>query len=404
MNEERIVIAVDLGSTRFRCVVAEPKREGGALTLGYASRPAAGVKRGSLRDLPRAAAVLADLVDEATQMADVDPGRLVVSVGGDAVRSFESHGALGLDARGTRIGEGHVEAIRERVQAVDVPFDRVILHCLPIEYAVDDERGLDTPVGHVGARLELDAHLVTVTQAALGAVEEAVGLAGCQVEDQIYDVWAASRVLVDAPQRERGCLLVDIGGEYTQYALFRHGHLCRSGSVPAGGNHVTRDLAYGLQTSEAEAEALKRRFGSARKYGAGSRPPVASDDAPTAEVQAKIAAICEARQAEILELVAHALQWGITRPSLPGGIVLYGGGSRLAGTEELAEQIFDVQALRCHYVGDDRGTEPESWATAVGLAELALEHGVPSPLAAVAAGGGHDGIWGSLQRWFDRLV
>lgn len=404
MNEDHIVVAVDLGSTRFRCVVAGPAREGGVAPQGFASRPAAGIRRGQLDDLPKAAATLGAVIDEALEMADVDALPVYITVGGDSVRCFDSHGAIPLDARGAAIGDEHLQAVRERVQAVDVPFDRVILHCLPIEYSVDDDEGLENPVGRVGSRLELEAHLVTATQSGLGAVEQAVDLAGLGVQEQVFDVWATSRALVPAERRRGGCLLIDIGGEATHYALFHRGRLRRSGSVPVGGNHVTRDLAFVLEMGENEAEALKRRFGSARKHGAGARPVAFDDDAPSAEAQSRIAAVSEARQAEILELVAQALQWGITRPSLPGGILLYGGGARLAGTEELAEQIFDVQALRCRYNADDRGTEPESWATAIGLAQLALEQDAPLRAAAAVGAGGHDGLLGRLQRWFDRLT
>ena len=75
----------------------------------------------------------------------------------------------------------------------------------------------------------------------------------------------------------------------------------------------------------------------------------------------------EARQQELLELVAKGLQWGISRPALASGIILTGGGSRLDGTVELAEQVFALRSCARRAPGDDLGAEPDSWATVLGL-------------------------------------
>jgi cell division protein FtsA len=256
----------------------------------------------------------------------------------------------------------------------------------------------------VGARLELEAHLVTGMHSSLAALVQAVEMAGLKSEPMVFGPCATSAYLLEDHERQQGCLLVDIGGEVTHYALFHRGRVRQSGVVPVGGNHVTRDLAYGLEIDVGRAETIKRRYGTALRHGQAPGATVAtSDGGPTSEERLRIAAICEARHLETLELVARGLQWGITRPALSAGIVLSGGGSRLAGTEELAEQVFSLRAMVRRAPGDDYDGEPDSWSTALGLVEHVLADRAEEqnlrdgPL-------GRQRLLGNVKRWIQRMV
>jgi cell division protein FtsA len=174
----------------------------------------------------------------------------------------------------------------------------------------------------------------------------------------------------------------------------------QSGVVPVGGNHVTRDIVYGMGVELDTAERWKRQFGIALRSAIVAQPvgSVALDESQ----RKTLAAICEARQLEILELVANGLQWGISRPALASGIILTGGGARLGGTAELAEQVFALRATTLRAPGDDYAEEPDSWATALGLAEHALDHS--GDFESTISGARDRRLWSNMKRWIGRLV
>lgn len=395
-----LITAIDLGSTRFRALLADLDGQGNIRTVALASRPAVGMRRGKLTDLPAAASALRDLVSDVWNQVDVQAQPVHVAVGGDHVRSLDSRSSLPLEGHGARVREEHVEMLHDRVKTIDVPFDRVILHCLPVEYGLDDRTGLENPVGMVGTRLALDAHLITGTQSALGSLQQAVTLADLELGSLVFAGCASPLSVTEEHERAGGCLVIDIGAETTHYALYHRGRLRRSGAIGVGGAHVTRDLAWGLEVDETVAERAKRRWATALRTHPVMSGPEGHDDAPGAEQRAHMAVIAEARQQEILELVATELQWGITRPVLPSGIVLTGGGSRLHGTAALAEQVFGVRCACRRPVPDDNGGEPESWATTLGVARAAAQER-PTLAASAAAGAG---LWTNVQRWIGRLV
>jgi cell division protein FtsA len=151
------------------------------------------------------------------------------------------------------------------------------------------------------------------------------------------------------------------------------------------------------------AERAKRRWGSALR----TRPATVGSDhatAPDPETLARLGAICEARQQEILELVAQALQWGINRPKLGAGVVLTGGGARLRATAELAEQVFGVQSACRRAPEDDQSTRPESWVVALGLSWFALKEQCDRPGRLATGTDGHSRVFRPLRRLIGRLV
>lgn len=46
-----------------------------------------------------------------------------------------------------------------RPKAVAIPLDREVIHILPQEYIVDDQRGIADPMGMAGVRLEVKVHI-----------------------------------------------------------------------------------------------------------------------------------------------------------------------------------------------------------------------------------------------------
>jgi cell division protein FtsA len=394
-----VLAAIDLGSTRFRAVVAEPDGRGGVTVLGHASLPAQGLTRSNISDLPAAADAIARVLERARREAEIPPDFLAVSVNGDHVRSLSAHSCIPLE-NGGKVRARHLEVAQMRAQSMGIPFDQVILHCLPVEYTLDAQRGLTNPLGMIGSRLELDAHVVTGSQAAVGSLDRALQMAGTKPDLLVFGACATSWAVVTDAERENGCLLIDIGGEVTHYALFKRGRLRQSGVVPLGGNFVTRDLAYGLSVDLDVAERSKRAFGVALRCRAITGP--VRGDAPPPELRAEIAAICEARQQEILEMVGQGLQWGVMRPTLQSGVILTGGGARLAATAELVEQVFSLRAVERRVARDDQGDEPDSWATAVGLVKFTVDCDRAAPGKAHEAVGG--GLVRNVKRWFERIT
>jgi len=250
-----------------------------------------------------------------------------------------------------------------------------VLHVLPHEFRVDAQDGIRDPIGMVGQRLEANVHVVTASSSATQNLVTAANKAGILINDTVLEPLASAEACLTQDERELGCCLLDIGGGTTELIVYGGGVVRYTGAVAIGGDHFTNDLAVGLRTPIPEAERIKRHHGCAatallRESGAieiasvGDRPPRTIFGHALTE-------IIEPRAQELLALLNDDLQRAGLLRQIPAGFVLAGGGARLHGFLELAEDTFHLPARMAQPRGiadlPEQVAQPE-YATVVGLA------------------------------------
>src|SRR5260370_40421241 len=129
---------------------------------------------------------------------------------------------------------------------------------LPEEFTVDDQDGINDPVGMLGARLAVKVHIVTSPVTARQNAINAVNRAGLMVADMVLEQLAAAEASLTEDDKEFGAALVDIGAETTGLIIYQRGAVQHTAVFPLGGSHFTNDIAFGLRTPIPEAEKSKR--------------------------------------------------------------------------------------------------------------------------------------------------
>lgn len=223
-----------------------------------------------------------------------------------------------------------------------------MLHVLPQEFLLDSQDGIRDPVGMIGGRLEVNVHLVTAASGALTNLVTAANRAGLVVEETVLEPLAAAEAVLNSDERELGVVLMDIGAGSTDVVVFRQGALQHCFTIPIGGDHFTNDIAVGLRTPIPDAEKIKRSFGVATQLLAGENTsievPSVGDRPSRLMPQRSLADILEPRAQELLSLVRDELRRVGLERQVGAGVVLTGGGSRLAGMCDIAEEVLDVPA------------------------------------------------------------
>ena len=117
--------------------------------------------------------------------------------------------------------------------------------------------------------------------------------------------------------------MCDVGAGTTELLVLFEGAVAHSGVIPIGGDHFTNDLAVGLRTPLADAEKLKRSFGSAVvtmvPEGNEIEVPAVGDKVSRLVSQRFLAEILEPRATELFEHVRDHLRQGGVLRSARGG-------------------------------------------------------------------------------------
>jgi cell division protein FtsA len=341
---DRVVAALDLGSTRVLAAVGEvtgDTRVPGVRVLGVGSERTIGIRRGVVRDIEETTRAIGRALKDAQLMAGVEASALYCGVAGEHVAGRISHGVVSVT--GNEIRTSDVARVNDVAANVSFSRDHELLHAVPQDYLVDQQGGITDPIGMTGSRLEAQVYLVTVLSSALANLKKCVERSGFHVGEFVLEPLAASLAVLTPDERELGCALVELGGGSTNVAVFQNGTIRHTSSLMFAGGHVTNDIVHGLQVPQQEAEQIKEKHGAAFEPAVDEAEMITLPAAPgQSERQAGrrvLAHIMRMRLQEILELAADDLNRAGFRQRLGSGVVLTGGGARAPGIVDLAREV-----------------------------------------------------------------
>ena len=372
-KKDRYVVGLDVGSTKTCALIAEQDDEQVKfLSLGAAESK--GLRKGVIVNLDATVSSIRRAVEEAEGVAGVPVESAVIGVAGSHVRGLNSRGGVNLGQRPRDIEREDVRRAIDAARNITLPDDREVLHVLPHEFIVDAQDGIRDPLGMVGQRLEADVHIVTSSASATQNLVTAANRAGVLISDTVLEPLASAESCLTQDERDLGCCLLDIGGGTTEMIVYGGGVVRHTSVVPVGGDHFTNDLAVGLRTPIPEAEKIKRQHGCAGASllrvdaaieiaGVGDRPP-------RTIFARMLTEIIEPRALELLALIQDELQREGLDVQMPAGFILAGGGARLRGLADLAEEAFHLPVRIAEPRGlvdlPDAVAHPE-YATVAGL-------------------------------------
>src|SRR6266853_615661 len=376
-------IGLDIGTSKVTCIVGGPSEEGVLEILGIGESESRGLRKGVIVNPDAAVEAIKRAVEEAERMSGVQAEEVTINLAGSHIMGFNGQAIVAVASRDREITADDVRRAIDSACAIQLPAGREIVDRLPQEFIVDDQDGINDPVGMTGARLAVKVHIVTSPLTARQNAINAVNRAGLIVADMILEQLAAAEAALTEDDKEFGAALVDIGAETTGLIIYQRGAVQHTAVFPLGGSHFTNDIAFGLRTPIPDAEKIKRTVGCAcstslseMQRGELVDVPSVGGRAPRQLSRQILCDILQPRAEEVLMHVADEIKDAGWNRQLSSGVVLTGGGAMLDGMTEIAEQVFDAP-VRIGYPERDRfgglieDVQSPAWAAAAGLALVA---------------------------------
>ncbi|MGE0587620.1 MAG: cell division protein FtsA [Cyclobacteriaceae bacterium] len=376
MEQEKIVVGLDIGTTKICAIVGRKNAYGKLEVLGMGKAESEGVIKGIVTNIDKTVFAIEKAIKEASDMSGIDIGIVNVGIAGQHIRSSIHHGSITRNSKDDEISIEDVNRLTEDMYRIVIPPGSEIIHVMPQDYMVDYEEGIKDPVGMSGVKLEADFHIITAQTSAINNINKCVRRAGLEIEDLILEPLASSLAVLSEEEKEAGVCLIDIGGGTTDVAIFYDNIIRHTAVIPFGGNILTTDIQHGLMVMAKQAEQLKTRFGKAIAEEASpneivSIPGIRNRTAKEISVK-NLSNIIQARMEEIIEMAHTEILASGFENRLAGGIVITGGGSQLSCLKQLVEYMTGMDA-RIGYPNEHLGkskmevVKSPMYATAVGL-------------------------------------
>lgn len=404
MARSELIVGLDIGTTKICAVVGEPTPSGVDI-VGVGSCPSNGLRKGVVVNIEQTVQSIKKAVEEAELMAGCEIRSCYAGIAGSHIKGFNSHGVIAV--KGGEVSAKDVERVIDAAKAVAIPLDREVIHILPQEYIVDDQRGIADPLGMAGVRLEVKVHIVTGAVTSAQNIVRSCHRSGLDVADIALESLASAKAILTEEEREIGVALIDLGGGTSDLAIFSNDAIKHTAVLALGGSNLTNDIAFGLRTPMLAAEKIKVKYGSAladmvRGDEIIEVPSVGGRE-PRKLSRQVLAEICEPRVEEILMLLDQELVRSGFKNSIAAGVVLTGGTSLIQGLQEMAEQIFNLPT-RIGYPRNVGGlkdvVDSPMYATAVGLLLYGAEKEGAGQSFRIRDANVFNRILGRMRKWF----
>lgn len=376
MTKDKIITAIDVGSSKITTIIAAALKEDKFSVIGVSTVNSKGLRKGQIVDIEETVAAISESVDTAERMAGISVGHALVSIGGAHIQSQNSKGVVAVSNPEGEINPEDVSRVIDAAKAVSLPSSREILHVLPREYIVDGQAGIKDPLGMTGVRLEVDTQIVSGATTAIRNLVKCVNEVGVDISSVVFSGLASSCAVLSDTEKELGVILIDIGAGTTDIALWIDGALSFSTVLPVGARNVTNDIAVGLRVSLESAEKIKL-FLSQKTKPEGDELDLSRLDLPeeVKKVSRKtlIEGIIKPRLLEIFTFAGVEIQKSGFGGMTPSGVVITGGGAETVGVVESCRQRLAMPCRVGVPLGDleltgliEELTAPQ-FATSVGL-------------------------------------
>jgi cell division protein FtsA len=376
MENEKIIVGLDIGTTKI-CAIVGRKNEFGKLeVLGMGKAESEGVIKGIVTNIDKTVLAITKAIKEAGDVAGIDIGVVNVGIAGQHIKSSIHHGSITRLSNDNEISVADVNRLTEDMYRIVIPPGSEIIHVMPQDYIVDYEEGIKDPVGMSGVKLEADFHVITAQTSAINNINKCVRRSGLEIDGLILEPLASSLSVLSEEEKEAGVCLIDIGGGTTDIAIFHDNIIRHTAVIPFGGNIITNDIKDGLSVMMRQAEQLKTKFGKAIAEEASPNEivsiPGIRNRAPKEISVKNLSNIIQARMEEVIEMAHTEIISSGYDGKLAGGIVITGGGSQLSCLKQLVEYMTGMDT-RIGYPNEHLGkskmeaVKSPMYATAVGL-------------------------------------
>jgi len=345
-DQSSVIVGLEVGTSKICAVVGEANDAGALSIIGVGQSRSRGVRKGEIVDATRASEDIRNAIVEAEQMADVEVRSVYLGVSGGHLRGFNNRGVHPVVSADREITEEDVQDVIKNAKAINLPAENHVVHVIRQHFRVDGQDGIQNPVGMLGAKVEVDVHVVHGSFNRLQNPIRAVKSLQLEVEDIVFNGLASALALLSNEQKELGALVIDIGGGTTEYVICADGIVKHTGLLAVGGDHISNDLAYGLKVPLSRAEQLKIEHGAARMDDSVKGRTVALTNSHGLAERSinleHLRRIMALRVEEIFHLIAQEIGPTGLLDYLRAGVFLCGGGARIPEIQKLAERMFGL--------------------------------------------------------------
>lgn len=397
-NSDGHIVGIDIGTTKVVTLIGNVGKNNILNIIGYGISKCMGMKKGMVVDINEATRSVLKSVEEAERSTKYFIDRAFIGVTGKHISFLTNWSEININSPNHLIRKADVDRLIALANRVNISSSNEIVHTLIKQFVIDDEKGIIDPVGLSANKLAVELLAIYGSSLQINNIVNSIRASKIEVGDIILEALASSEAVLTSEEKESGVMVLDIGGGTTDIAVYKGKKMIFTYCLPVGGNLITNDISVGLNITFSKAEEIKKKYAnvdynfyeSLNKINMGE---IKINRSKTT-LNIRLYNIVNSRVKEMLELIKEKVEEYGFMHSLPCGLVITGGSSRLKGIGALAATVFDLpvrQGLPHEVEGPSEIVNEPVFSTSVGLLKYAhqLENFAEMSQSEERSGGGN---------------
>jgi len=381
-EQSKYAFGIDVGTETVRAVALEIKGEDSVSVIGYGeAKNERGMHKGIVTNLAGPAEATDKALKSVESMSGVNVDSAYVSINGAHIASEKVSGMIAVSST-TPISNSDLDRLEDTAMSGRITTNREVLDVVPLNYILDGQGGIRSPLGMTANKIEIVANVVSGLRPSVDALGRAMSSANLHVLRFLPTSMAAARAVLSEKQMENGVAVIDLGASTTSVAVYEEGDLQYIGVINAGANNITKDLAISLEINTDAAEEIKLKHVTAEFMSTAKEVTMKVGGESVTFSKAEVNEIVKDRLVDIFEHVSEHLARAGYAGKLPEGAVIVGAGAKMKGLAGFAKETLKM-ATRIGVPGMGltgviEDIEKPEYATALGLALSMADDGKTS--------------------------
>ena len=250
-----IIAALDIGSSKVCCLIGKLDSQKKISIIGAGFQESKGLLSGIITDMSALENSIRNCVASAEKMAAVRIKK--INIGFSSINIDIENLNIEIDLKGSIVSQGDLDRAYNFLTEKHITGSRTILHIIPVQYSIDGNKGVKSPLGMFGDKLGVEISIISTDQNILKNFKNVVKQCDLEIDNIVYTPYAIGLSLLSDEEKELGVALLDIGSTLTSLSIFYNGAILHTKIIPLGGNMITNDISRIFSLSISDSERIK---------------------------------------------------------------------------------------------------------------------------------------------------
>ena len=253
------VTVVEIGSSKLRAVVASRGVNGIFNVKAKAEVEYAGFFEGEFVERTSLEDAVMTLFAQIKSSYKKDINQIYVGVPAEFSQVTSTTEQLNLKFKRT-IKQADVDEMCENASNRVSVDEMEVLSVNPVFFILDDDRRTLNPIGAKTGKISAEMSIVLAQTSFINLFNKIFARAGVEEVEYLSEPLCESMLILEKEERERTCIVIDVGARSTSVAFVKGEGLSNLASFSMGGSYVTSDLSEACRLFYNDARNLKKEI------------------------------------------------------------------------------------------------------------------------------------------------